>query len=382
MTEENHTPEKERPKTVVTPMNAPKLGTLVTGTIVKVTGAVAFVDFGARNEGYIELTEFQGTDRDNLSVGDPVTAEIVSTRGGVQLSYKNAQNHQKLEALKNAITAETPVVGRVSGTNKGGFDVRFDGVRGFCPASQMSLKPGADPSEFLGKDLEFLITEFSKKGGLVVSRRKLLESRRKEAQATLAERIRPGDRLQGTVTQLKDFGVFVAIADGVEGLVHVSELSHDRSVQPGTVAKVGDAVEVAVLGVDSEKGRVSLSFKQLEADPWTAFADEHQVGQSVQGFVTRVQDFGVFVKVAAGIEGLLHVSAIKANERIDSASGLFEAGEEITVVIDAIDTIKRRISLLTPEVAAARKPIEVNFKVGDVFKGKVRKVERFGIFSI
>ena len=229
------------------------------------------------------------------------------------------------------------------------------------------------------KDLEFLITEFSKKGGLVVSRRKLPESRRKEAQATLAERIKPGDRLQGTVTQLKDFGVFVAIADGVEGLVHVSELSHDRSVQPGTVARVGDVVEVAVLGVDSEKGRVSLSFKQLEADPWTAFADEHQVGQSVQGFVTRVQDFGVFVKVAAGIEGLLHVSAIKANERIDSASGLFEAGEEITVVIDAIDTIKRRISLLTPEVAAARKPIEVNFKVGDVFKGKVRKVERFGI---
>ncbi len=379
MTEENIIQESTERKTVVTPTGSPKLGALVTGTIVKVTGAVAFINFGARNEGYIELAEFAEHGGEGVKEGDTVTAEVVSTKGGVQLSYKKAQNHQRLEALKNAITTATPVKGKVTAVNKGGFDVRFDGIRGFCPASQMTLKPLTDSAQFVGKEFDFLMTEFTRKGGLVVSRRRLLETQRKEAQATLAERIKPGDRLQGTVTQIKDFGVFVALAEGVEGLVHVTELSHDRGVQAAEITKVGDAVEVAVLRVEAEKGRVSLSFKQLEADPWTAFVDEHQDGQTVQGFVTRIQEFGVFVKLAAGVEGLLHVSAIKAHERVESAQGLYEAGEEITVVIDSIDGVKRRISLFTPEVAAARQPIEVNFKVGDVFKGKVRKVERFGV---
>ena len=379
MTEENMNQEPTEPKTIVTQASSPKLGALVTGTVVKIAGAVAFVNFGARNEGYIELAEFTEQGGEAVKDGDTVTAEVVSTKGGVQLSYKKAQNHQRLEALKTAITTGTPVTGKVSAVNKGGFDVRFDGIRGFCPASQISLKPVTEPETYVGKAFEFLMTEFTRKGGLVVSRRRLLETQRKHAQATLAERIKPGDRLQGTVTQIKDFGIFVALAEGVEGLVHVTEISHDRGVQPVEVAQVGDAVEVAVLRVEAEKGRVSLSFKSLEADPWSAFIDGHEAGQTVQGFVTRIQDFGVFIKLAAGVEGLLHVSAIKAHERVESAEGMYSAGEEISVVIDSIDGVKRRISLFTPEVAAARQPIEVSFKVGDVFKGKVKKVERFGV---
>jgi small subunit ribosomal protein S1 len=379
MTEENKSSEPTERKATVTTTSSPKLGALVTGTIVKVTGAVAFVNYGARNEGYIELAEFADQGGESVKEGDTVTAEIISTKGGVQLSYKKAQNHQRLEALKQAIESQTPALGKVSGVNKGGFDVHFDGIRGFCPASQISLKPVTEPEKLVGQTFEFLMTEFTRKGGFVVSRRRFLDTQRKAAQATLAEKIKPGDRLQGTVTQIKDFGVFVALAEGVEGLVHVSELSHDRSVQPAAIANVGDAVEVAVLRVDADKGRVSLSFKQLEADPWAAFIDGHEAGQTVQGFVTRVQDFGVFVKLATGVEGLLHVSAIKAHERVESAEGIYQAGEEIAVVIDSIDGTKRRISLFTPEVAAARQPIEVAFKVGDVFKGKVKKVEKFGV---
>ena len=134
-----------------------------------------------------------------------------------------------------------------------------------------------------------------------------------------------------------------------------------------------------MLRVEPDKGRVSLSFKQLEADPWTAFAETHKPGDTLTGFVTRIQDFGAFVKLASGVEGLLHVSAIKATERLESAEGVYQAGEEIQVVIESLDTTKRRIGLQTPEVAEARKPIEVTFKVNDVLKGKVYKVEKFGV---
>ena len=370
--------EANERKTVVVATAGPKLGQLVTGTIVKVTGAVAFVNFGARNEGYIELAEFAET-ADSIKEGDSVTAEIVSTKGGVQLSYRKAQNHQKLASLKNAMSEQTPVKGKVAATNKGGFEIRFDGVRGFCPSSQFALKPITNGDSHIGEELDFLITEFTRKGGLVVSRRKLLEAKRQAAQATLGERIKAGDRLQGKVTQIKDFGVFVELDEGVEGLVHVTELSHDRAVQPAERVKVGDAVEVAVLRVEPAKNRISLSFKQLEADPWSTFAKDHKATDKLSGFVTRIQDFGVFVKLASGVEGLLHVSAIKASERLESAQGTFEIGEEIEVVIDSIDATKRRIGLLTPEVAASRQPIEVSFKVNDVLKGTVNKVERFGV---
>jgi len=368
---------KER-KTVVVPTAGVKLGQLVTGTIVKVTGAVAFINFGARNEGYIELAEFAEA-TDTIKEGDSVTAEVISTKGGVRLSYRKAQNHQRLESLKKALAEQTPVVGKVTATNKGGFEIRFEGVRGFCPNSQFSLKPITDGESQIGQDLAFLVTELTRKGGLVVSRRKLLEAKRKAAQATLSERIKPGDRLQGKVTQIKDFGVFVELDEGVEGLVHVTELSHDRSVQPVDRVKVGDAVEVAVLRVEAEKNRIGLSFKQLEADPWSEFLKDRKVSDKITGFVTRIQDFGIFIKLGSGIEGLLHVSAIKANERLESAQGAYEIGEEIEVVIDSIDTAKRRIGLLTPEVAASRQPIEVSFKVNDVLKGTVNKVERFGV---
>ena len=373
------TPENDGKKSVVITKAGPSVGDMVQGTVVKLTGAVAFIDFGGRNEGYIELAEFSDA-ASALSIGDTIQSEVVSIRGGIKLSQRKIQNNEKFARLRTAMEQKSPVSGIISGTNKGGYEVRIDGIRAFCPNSQFSLnQANRDGKNVVGQSFEFQITEWTKKGGLVVSRRPLLEADRQRARASLSETVKSGDRLQGKVTQVKDFGIFVHLFDGVEGLIHQSEVSFNRNLKPADVVKVGDAIEVVVLRIDAETGRVGLSLKALEKDPWSDFAHAQEANQKVIGHVVRTADFGVFVQLKEGVEGLLHVSAIKANERLESCEGLFETGQEIEVIIESVDLAKRRISLVTPEVAESRRPLEVSFGVNTVLKGKVQKVERFGV---
>ena len=233
---------------------------------------------------------------------------------------------------------KTPVTGIIAGTNKGGYEVRIDGIRAFCPNSQFgSNQANRDGNSVVGQRFEFQITEWTKKGGLVVSRRPLLEAERQRARASLSETVKSGDRLQGKVTQVKDFGIFVQLFEGVEGLVHQSEVSFNRNLKPADVVKVGEAIEVVVLRIDAETGRVGLSLKALEKDPWSDFARCSRSESKSNWHVVRTADFGVFVQLQEGVEGLLHVSAIKANERLESCEGLFETGQELEVIIESVD---------------------------------------------
>ncbi len=354
-------------------------GRIVEGTIAKITGNVAFVDYGARSQGYIELGELRGPDGELIvEEGSPIRAMVVSERGATQLSYRRVAADTAKEALKGAYDAKTPVEGKVVGLNKGGFEVRINGVRAFCPNSQWAERYVSEPSSVVGKTGQFIITEYGR--SLVVSRRKFLELKKEELKGTLAVEFKPGDRMQGRVTQVRDFGAFVELREGVEGMVHVSEISHERIRTPGERVKVGDAIEVQVLSVDAGRGRIALSMKALQSDPASDFMKSLVKGTKMTGRVARIQDFGAFVTLGPGTDGLLHVSAISATERIETPAQRLSVGDEIEVIIDKIDTAKGRVGLVTPEVAEARQPVDISFKRGDIVKGKVVKVEVFGVF--
>jgi small subunit ribosomal protein S1 len=371
--------EETKNKAYVNPTTA-TVGQLVSGSIVKITGNVAFVNYGARNEGYIELSELKDEAGElQLAEGDELQAEVVSARGAVQLSYRKAQAGVAMESLREAWKNKTPVEGRVVAVNKGGFEVRVDGVRAFCPASQISVRFIDEPAREVGSTYEFIVTEFSKKKGLVVSRRALLEVRKAEALDNLGERVKPGDRLQGKVTQIKDFGAFVDLGEGLEGMVHVSEISHERVTHPRESLTVGDAIEVEVLRIDTGKGQVGLSIKRLQGDPWTNFVDGIEKGAVMKGKVERIQPFGAFVNLAPGVDGLLHVSAITAEKRIENPSEILSVGDEVEVIVDKIEKDRQRIGLMTPAVAESRVPVKIGFKVGDVVTGSVVKIEQFGV---
>ena len=359
------------------------VGDRVTGKVVKITGSVAFVDFGSRSQGYIQLSEFRDAEGNlNVAEGLEVEAEVVNTRSGVELSHKKARESEVQDQLKKAWKAGESVEGRIVATNKGGFEVRVLGVRAFCPASQLAERFIKEPAREVGKTYDFKITAWSDKG-LVLSRRGLIEERRQQDN----ERVKVGDRLQGRVTQLQDFGAFVDLGEGIEGMVHVSEISHARIAHPREKVNVGDAIEVEVIKLDAEKGRIGLSMKALETDPRAQinaeraqFVDGLSVGQVIEGKVERIQPFGAFVNLAPGIDGLLHVSGLSATERVNDPAEKLTAGQTVQVVIERIEKEKGRIALVTPEVWEARKPVPLTLKVGDVVKGVVKRHEKYGVF--
>lgn len=379
MSDSNPSPKPSTRPTSFSGRN-PKVGDLVSGTIVKITGNVAFVDYGGRSEGYIELGELRD-DEGNLTAGegDALEAEVVNVRGAVRLSARKAQAGKVKEELEAAWKAGTPVEGRIVAVNKGGFEVRVSGIRAFCPLSQIAEHFPREPAREVGRTYTFKITEFGDGNSLVVSRRAVLDEEKQALRETLTERVEVGQRLQGKVTQVKDFGVFVALDEGLEGLIHVSEISHERVGHPRERFSEGDAVEVEVIKIDAARGRIGLSTKTLEDSPWKTYAEGVKAGQTVTGTVDRIQDFGAFVKLAEGVDGLLHVSGITVG-RIEHPSEVLSEGQEIEVVIEKIERDRQRIGLVTPEVAEKRKPVQIEVKTGDVVKGKVQKVERFGVF--
>jgi small subunit ribosomal protein S1 len=356
-------------------------GDIVKGTIVKIAGEVAFINYGARSEGYITLSELKGEDGElRFNEGDEIEAEVLQTRGAVQLSRRNMRAQEVLSELEQSWKDQLPVEGAVVAVNKGGYEIRVRGVRAFCPSSQFSLRFEKEPSSHIGQHYLFRITEYGKGKSLVVSRRVLLEEEKGSQPKPSLTSLNEGDVMQGTVTQIKPFGAFVEIGDGIEGLVHVSEISHDRVGHPNDKLSVGEAIEVKILRIEHDKNRVGLSIKALADDPWTTFVQTLTPGQKLTGKVVRIQPFGAFVNIAPGVDGLLHVSGISAEKRIEDPSEVLSANQEIEVVVDKIDKARKRVGLLTPEVAERRQPVNISVQKGDLMDGTVAKVEKFGVF--
>jgi small subunit ribosomal protein S1 len=327
-------------------------GQVVDGTIVAIGPEVAFVDVGGKGEATIELDELKDAAGElEVAVGDRIQAMVVSTAGGLTLSRRLARGAAGDRQLEDAFRTGLPVEGKVERAVKGGYEVRIGRQRGFCPMSQID-SPRAAPSAHEGRVYEFRIIEY-KDGGrnLVVSRRALLEERQRADAAEVRRTIVAGKVMTGRVASVREFGAFVDLGGGVQGLLHVSEMGWSRVSDTSQVVKPGDEITVKVLRVDDDGQKISLGLKQLTADPWANIHERYEVGQVKAGRVTRIADFGAFVELEPGVEALAHASTFAPTGRGQQGwSSAVAPGMSGAFEILTIDAEQRRIGVaLVPE---------------------------------
>jgi small subunit ribosomal protein S1 len=336
------------------------VGMKVRGTVIAVGGEHALIDFGGRSEALAEMTHFRAEDgTPTIAAGQVLELFVVEAGDQIVLAPSiRAEAHAALRQLRAAHAAGVPVSGRVTGLNAGGLAVDLGGARGFCPLSQIEAGFCADPSVYVGRTLEFAVTGVEEgRGGAVLSRRQLLRHAEEERAKQLLASLKPGDELEGTVARLEAFGAFVDLG-GVDGLVHVSEIRHERTAHPDQVLHAGDRVRVRVLrlGTDARgRTRIALSMRAAMPDPWEGVEARIAPGARVQGTVTSLADFGAFVALAPGIEGLVHVSEV-ASRRIAHAKEALVAGQSVEVLVLAVDPAKKRISLSIRQALAPEMP--------------------------
>lgn len=326
-------------------------GQTIEGTIVAFGPDVAFVSVGGKSEAQIDLAELKDDEGDvEVSVGDHIQAVVVSTSGGITLSRKGVRNAATQRELENAFQTGLPVEGKVEGVNKGGYEVRIARERAFCPLSQIDITRTADPVVHVGRTYTFRIVEY-KDGGksIVVSRRKLLEEEQQASAAAVRASIVPGAVLPGRVVSVLDYGAFVDLGGGIQGLLHVSEMSWSRATTASAVVAAGDRITVKVLRVDGGTGKISLGLKQLQDDPWSTAAAAYKVGQVWSGRVTRTAEFGAFVELEPGIEGLAHASTFPPTGRPGGWADSVPVGTTAAFEILNIDLAQKRIGVAMVE---------------------------------
>ena len=340
------------------PSRGPSVGDEVHGCVVALDAQTVFVDVGAKAEALLERSDIDESESE-LKIDDTVKAYVVSRKGGQIVLRTRLGRGDDGSALKQAYEGRMPVLGKVTGVNKGGLEIDVGGVRCFCPMSQIDIARVEDPGAWVGKELELRVTKYEEERGgranVVVSRRVLLEEQRRELAAETLSKLAVGATVRGKVSRLKDFGAFVDLG-GIEGLLHVSELGFDRSKKVEDVVGVGDIVEVQITKIEPSKeegrpDRISLSLKALQKDPWDELSQTLPKGAKRKGTVVRMEPFGAFVDVG-GIEGLVHISEITAEKRINHPREVLSLGQEVEVVVLDIDNERRRIGLSVKQVAA------------------------------
>ena len=350
-------------------------GQTIDGTIVAIGPKVALVSTGGKSEAEIDVAELKDADGDiEVNVGDRITAMVVSTSGGITLSRKGVRNAATQRELEDAFQAGLAVEGKVTQAVKGGFEVRIArgpstgsgspraqsrGERAFCPLSQIDIARTEDPQVHVGKTYAFKVIEY-KNGGkdVVLSRRKLLDEQQKAGAAEARKAIVVGAVITGRVVSVPEFGAFVDLGGGIQGLLHVSEMSWTRVSNPGDVVKPGDPITVRVLRVDEATGKISLGLKQLQDDPWSTAAAAFPAGQVRTGKVARIADFGVFVEIAPGFTGLMPLAETGVDRGGDVRKA-FPIGSEVEVVVLDVDQEARRIRLSKKAVGEQREKAEL-----------------------
>ncbi|HEY6867011.1 MAG TPA: S1 RNA-binding domain-containing protein [Candidatus Eisenbacteria bacterium] len=331
------------------------VGARVRGMVVSVGAEHVLIGYGGRSEGVAETRHFRADDGTlRIAPGDSVELFVVEAGDQIVLAPTlRADPHAALRQLREAHAGEVPVSGRVTGLNAGGLEVDLGGARGFCPMSQIEAGFCAEPSVHVGRTLEFLITSVGDaRGGIVLSRRRLLRRLEEERAKQRLASLKPGDEIEGTVARLEAFGAFVDIG-GVDGLVHVSEIRHERIGNPRDALRVGEKVRVRVLRIETGRDgrpRIALSIKAAAPDPWSGIEQRFPPGARVQGVVARLAEFGAFVTLAPGVDGLVHVSEAAA-ERVRHVKDVLAPGQPVEAIVLGVDPAKRRISL---SIRAAR----------------------------
>ena len=361
-------------------------GQQIEGTIVAIGPEVAFVSVGAKGEATIELTELRDDDGAlEVAVGDRIQATVVATSGGLKLSRKLQRGAATKRQLEDAFRAGLPVEGKVDEQVKGGYTVSIAKQRAFCPLSQMDTIRDMDPASHLGRVFTFKIIEYRDDGHkFVVSRRTLLEEEQRARAADVRKSIAVGAILTGRVVSVRDFGAFVDIGGGVQGLLHVSEMGWSRVTDTKQVVSPGQELAVKVLRVDDANGQIALGIKQLMADPWSKVPATYEVGQVRDGRITRVAEFGAFVELEPGIEALAHVSTFPPTGRSGGWAKAISVGTTGAFEILSIDLDKKRIGVAMVDESSSRAGAVAQSRSaivpGAVLTGKVERHESFGVF--
>ncbi len=352
-----------------------EVGQLVTGVIMAVHGDVALIAVGGKSEAVMDRTEVG-----ELRPGDGLDAVIIALSPELRVSHRLAIERREREALRGAFENAVPVEGKVTGRNKGGYDVSIAGIRAFCPMSQIDLGFPRNVDAYLGKVFLFRITELADDlATMVVSRAQVLKEEREQAATQAWSRIVPGEEIEGTVKSIRDFGVFVDLG-GIDGMVHISELSHRIGVRPTQVVKVGDTVRAKVLEADREKNRISLSIKALEPDPWADVAARFSAGAQFEGVIARKTEFGLFVELLPGVDGLIHVSQLPPGMKLDDET--LAPGSPVRGWVRECDLERRRLSLTLREVAVSNpwEDAKSRYPADTVVDGTVERTANFGVF--
>jgi small subunit ribosomal protein S1 len=342
----------------------PAIGTKVNGKVLSLGEEWVFVDIGSKSEARISAADLKDAEG-NLTVkeGDALEATVTGTdpeNGALVLRRKAGGGKGKKAAdvvpeIRQAFENGLPLEGLVTGLNKGGAEIQVFGMRAFCPLSQLDLRYVEDPQRFVGQKLMFRVNrlEEGNRGGrgpnIVLSRRQLLEEEQQSKAAETREKLEVGAILNGKVTSLTTYGAFIDLG-GIEGMLHVSEIGHSRTAHPQDVFQIGQEVEVQVIKIEKGKDekrpeRISLSRRALESDPWRDAAERFSAGSEATGRVVRLETFGAFVELAPGLEGLVHISEMGANRRLNHSREAVQLGQDVQVKVLGVDTNRRRISL-------------------------------------
>jgi small subunit ribosomal protein S1 len=364
-------------------------GEKVAGTITKIGSEYAFVDIGGKTEAVIALQELAPAKGEKgPTVGDPITAYVIAANGGetiLSFRYATKGGSAAMQELVDAKNNKAPVQGKITGVNKGGFNVKVLGVRAFCPISQIDLKFTENSNVYIGKTLDFVIARITDGGrNVVVSRIPLLEGGLEKKIDALAKAGEVRLVLKGKISKVADFGLFIDLGD-CEGLVHISEVSWERTEDLAGSFTIGQEVECVVLSVEKKtplrNSKIALSIKQTIDNPWNTIAKKFSVGQSCAGTVTRLAPFGAFVELVPGIEGLVHISEMSWAKRLHHPSEVVSVGQQVRVIVLAIDEKKRTISLTLKDLSNDPwRGIDYRFPAGSDATGNVVRKAKFGYF--
>ncbi len=360
-------------------------GMILTGLVVDVTPDNVVVNVGLKSEAVIPLDQFKN-ERGEVEVktGDQVEVALDSVEDGTgetRLSREKAKRARTWTRLEQAFNNSEIVTGVITGRVKGGFTVEIDNVRAFLPGSLVDVRPVRDTSYLEGKPLEFKVIKLDqKRNNVVVSRRAVVEQEFSAERSALMENLQEGAVVRGTVKNLTDYGAFVDLG-GIDGLLHITDMAWKRVKHPSEVVKVGDEIDVRILKFDRERSRVSLGLKQLGADPWENIARRYPPNTRVFGKVTNIADYGAFVEIEDGVEGLVHVSEMDWTNKNVNPAKVVHTGQEVEVMVLDVDEERRRISLGLKQCKANPwKEFAENYNRGDRVTGQIKSITDFGIF--
>ena len=361
----------------------PKEGQVVKGRVVGIENDYVIVDIGLKTEGRVPLREFESAGEE-VNVGDEVEVyleRIENALGEAVLSRYKARQEEVWEKLEQAYEKGEPVTGQIFGRVKGGFTVDLGGVVAFLPGSQADIRPIHDITPLLNVDQPFKILKMDRRrGNIVVSRRAILEESRAEQRKEMLENLKEGDVVEGVVKNITDYGAFIDLG-GIDGLLHVTDMSWKRVGHPSDMMSVGDTVKVKVIRINPETQRISLGVKQLSDDPWKTVAQKYAIGSRVKGRVTNITDYGAFIELEDGIEGLVHVSEMSWTKKNVHPSKIVNVGDEVEVQVLDVNPERRRISLgLKQTQQNPWDTIEQKYPKDTVVEGEVKNVTEFGIF--